>query len=108
MTNRSVVKVIIFSLITCGIYAIYWTYVSTEELNRQERENPLTNYIISILLSFVTCGIYGIYWWFKFFKKVDTVTGEENFLVNFILMIFGLSIVSMAIAQNSFNNSSNK
>ena len=106
MTNRSIVTVIILSLVTCGIYTIYWTYVSAQELNNKESENPLTNYIIAILLSVITCGIYGIYWWFKFYKKVDSVTGEDNFLVNFILMFFGLSIVSMAIAQNSFNNSS--
>ncbi len=104
MTKRNVVTVIILSLVTCGIYAIYWTYVTTQELNNREGNNPLTNYIVAILLSLVTCGIYGIYWWFMFFKKVDSVTGESNFLVNFILMFFGLSIVSMAIAQSSFNN----
>ena len=104
MTKRSIVTVIILSLVTCGIYTIYWTYVSAQELNNKESENPLTNYIIAILLSVITCGIYGIYWWFKFYKKVDSVTGEENFLVNFILMFLGLSLVSMAISQNAFNN----
>ncbi|MBE6136938.1 MAG: DUF4234 domain-containing protein [Erysipelotrichaceae bacterium] len=104
MQRRSIAGVIILSLFTCGIYSIYWFYVVAEDLNRREPEDPLMNYILAILVSIVTCGIYGIYWNYKFFKKLDKAVGEDNVVLNFILTLFGFSIVSQAIAQNSINN----
>ena len=32
MQNRNIVTVIIFSLITCGIYGLYWLWVTNEAL----------------------------------------------------------------------------
>lgn len=104
MSKRSVLSVVILSFITCGIYAIYWFYVSAKQLNEKQPEQPLRNYIIACLLSCITCGIYGIYWLYKFFKKLDEVTGESNLVLNLLLAIFTGGIVSMAIAQNSMNN----
>ena len=104
MKERSVVSVLLLSIFTCGIYDIYWTYVMAEDLNEREPEDPLMNYILSILLSIITCGIYGIYWLYKFYKKIDSVTGEDNFVLNFILSLIGLSLVSTCIVQNSVNN----
>lgn len=104
MTKREVFAVILLSLFTCGIYAIYWHYVTTEELNRVEPNYPLNNYILAIVFGIFTCGIYLIYWQYKFYKKVDIVTGESNMTINFVLSLLGLSIVSQAIVQNSINN----
>lgn len=104
MKERSVVSVLLLTIFTCGIYGIYWTYVMTEDLNEREPEDPLMNYILSILLSIITCGIYGIYWLYKFYKKIDSVTGEDNFVLNFILSLIGLNLVSTCIVQNSVNN----
>ncbi len=104
MTRREVISVILLTIFTCGIYAIYWYFITAEELNRVEHQEPLSNYIIAIVLGILTCGIYLIYWEYKFYKKVDSVTGESNMVINFILSLFGLSIVSQAIVQNSINN----
>ena len=47
MTKRSVINVILFSILSCGIYTIYWFYVTAEELNGEEStQEPLMNYII--------------------------------------------------------------
>ena len=35
MTKREVIAVILLSIFTCGIYAIYWHYVTAEELTAQ-------------------------------------------------------------------------
>ena len=103
MTKRDVFLVIFYTIITCGIYQIYWMYVTTEELNKKDQGEPLQNYIVALLLSIVTCGIYGIYWLYKFYRKVDVVTNENNYLLNLLLSLFCSGIVGMAIAQNSFN-----
>ncbi|MCR5113222.1 MAG: DUF4234 domain-containing protein [Acholeplasmatales bacterium] len=104
MTKRSIVTIIILSLITCGIYAIYWTYVTANELNAKDNtEAPLTNYIVAFLLGIITCGIYMIYWNYKFYVKADKALGTDSWIVNFILSILGLEIVSMALVQDSIN-----
>ncbi|HRF70546.1 MAG: DUF4234 domain-containing protein [Anaeroplasmataceae bacterium] len=103
MQNRSVVTVVLLSIFTCGIYSIYWFYVTANELNNEKPEDPLMNYILAILLGIVTCGIYLLYWDYKFYKKVDEVTGSNDAIVNFVVSLFLTSIVGMAIAQNSIN-----
>lgn len=104
MTERNIILVIIFSLITCGIYYIYWAYVTTEELNEEDNSTPdVMNYILALLLSIITCGIFMIYWNYTFYKKADAVTNSNNFLVNFILSILGFSIVSAVLIQSDIN-----
>ncbi|MCI5746008.1 MAG: DUF4234 domain-containing protein [Erysipelotrichaceae bacterium] len=106
-THREVALVVLLSILTCGIYSFYWFYVTTNELNENDKSTPeLMNYAIAFLLALVTCGIYGIYWNYMFYKKVDAATNEDNFLLNFLLSLFVTGIVPMAIVQNSLNNKS--
>lgn len=108
MQKRDVIVVILLSIITCGIYSIYWFYVTAESLNREDSNGePLMNYILAILLSIVTCGIFGIYWEYKFFKKSDVVTRQDNWIVSLLLSIFFTPIVGMAITQSAINNMTN-
>ena len=70
MKQRSFVTVILFSLITCGIYWIYYCYVLTEDLNKIGSEkvrdfNPSMNYLLVFLLSLVTCGIFNYFWLYQ-------------------------------------------
>ena len=37
LKNRSVALVIILSLVTCGIYGLYWIYVTAEALENNGR-----------------------------------------------------------------------
>ena len=103
MKNRNILAVILFSIITCGIYQIYWFYVTAEGLNSEEPNEPLTNYILAIIFGVLTCGIYSIYWLYKFFKKLDSVLGEDNFILNFLLSILCTPLIGAAIAQDSIN-----
>ena len=62
--NRSFWVYLLLSIVTCGLYSIYFWYVYVEDLNTifygDGEDSP--NYIIVLLLSWVTCGIYGVYW----------------------------------------------
>ena len=76
--NRSLLKYLILSLITCGIYSIYFMFLMTDDINTicegDGEDSP--NYIIVLLLSFVTCGIYH---WFWIYKQANRLyyAGEE-------------------------------
>lgn len=65
-SNRGLVKFILLSFITCGIYAIIAYYKITEDINTICRpyDNKTTmNYLVAtLLLGPVTCGIYPIIW----------------------------------------------
>ncbi|MFQ9511115.1 MAG: DUF4234 domain-containing protein [Lachnospiraceae bacterium] len=65
--DRSLVILILLSIITCGIYGIIFWYQYTEDINRACEGDGMDspNYIVVILLSFITCGIYQFYWYYK-------------------------------------------
>lgn len=65
--HRNFWTMFLLSLITCGIYGIWFWYKMVEDINEicdgDGKKSP--NYIIVLLLTIVTCGIYGIYWWYR-------------------------------------------
>ena len=58
--ERSSVQVVVFSILTCGIYALYWVYKTSEEL-RDATGDPSINPSVDVLLSVVTCFAWMIY-----------------------------------------------
>ncbi|MBQ8823870.1 MAG: DUF4234 domain-containing protein [Ruminococcus sp.] len=112
--NRSIGLCILFSIITCGIYGLYWLYKLTEETNYLSGDTNATSGGIVIILSIVTCGIYGWYWLYKQGERIDRIKTMHNMppsnssLVYLLLGIFGLAIISYAIMQNEINNFATK
>lgn len=72
--QRSLLTYVLLSIITCGIYSIYFWYVFAEDMNTlcQGDGEETTNYIVVILLSIVTCGVYGFYWMYKLGNRLQT------------------------------------
>lgn len=52
LTKRSIVAVIIFSLLTCGIYAIWWTYVTCDALQRQGQKTAIPPILTTLMMLF--------------------------------------------------------
>lgn len=103
--KRDLVKAIIFSIITCGIYGIYWFVCLTNDMNRLTGNENDTNGGTSFLLSLVTCGIYTYYWAYKMGSKRDTLDGINNnsSILYLLLTFFGLGIVVYALMQDAIN-----
>lgn len=59
MTRRDLVVVALLTIFTCGLYALYWQYKTTDELKAVTGKD--LNPGLEVLLSFVTCGIFSIY-----------------------------------------------
>lgn len=79
MKKRSPVLVLLFSLITCGIYYLYWYVVTTNEIEH-ELKNPdgsCKSGGMTILFMIITCGIYTFYWWFKQGKRKKEVVSKD-------------------------------
>ena len=102
---RSIPAALILSIVTCGIYFLYWMYMINNEVNELAQDPMAPSGGIVILLSIVTCGIYSWYWYYKMGEKCDYITqsnGSSN-VIFLILGIFGLGIVSVALMQDSVN-----
>lgn len=108
LTKREIAVSIILSIITCGIYSIYWFIVMTDEANKVSGDRG-TSGGVAFLLTLVTCGIYGIYWNYKMGQKLylagRTYNKDiaDNSVLYLILSIFGFSIISYCLIQNDLN-----
>lgn len=108
--NRNIALCIVLSIITCGIYGIYWLVCLVDDLNVASGRTGDTSGGVVFLLSLVTCGIYGIYWMYKAGEKVAYIkqrnTGEvdsSSSVLYLILGIVGFGIVAYALIQSELN-----
>lgn len=58
--KRNIAVCIILSIVTCGIYGIYWFICLNNDTNTASNTFG-TSGGVAFLLTLVTCGIYGIY-----------------------------------------------
>ena len=106
--ERSIVTSVIFSIITCGIYGIYWFITLTDDANIVSEEND-TSGGLAFILSLITCNIYGIYWAYRMGQKIHAAGGKRNIAVGdnavlyLILQFLGLGIVNYCLMQNELN-----
>ncbi len=60
LTRRSPITVVVLSLVTFGLYALYWLYVTTEELAQETGHGDLSP-TMDVLLAICTFGLWGMY-----------------------------------------------
>ena len=107
--KREVPVAIILTLITCGIYGIYWFIKLNDEINALNGDVNDTSGGMAFLFSLISCGIYGIYWMYKMGDKLDNIAVNHGMaqssrgIVYLVLSIFGLGIVSYALMQDTVN-----
>lgn len=103
--QKSIPMCIILSLVTCGIYTLYWMVTLTEDVNTLSGESK-TSGVMVLVLSLVTCGIYSWYWLYTQGDKIDRLkgsAGSNSAILYLILCLIGLGIVAYGIMQNEIN-----
>lgn len=108
LPERNIVVCILLSLITCGIYGIYWFIVMTDESNMVSDEQTASGGT-AFLFTIITCGIYFYYWNYKMGQKLHQAGQKynkpigDNSIVYLLLSIFGLGIINYCIIQSDLN-----
>ena len=106
--NRNIAVCIILSIITLGIYGLYWFVVMTDESNALAPNNATTSGGKALLLTIVTLGIYGIYWVYKLGNKMSEMgAGSDQGILFVILTLVGLGIIPTCMAQAEINKHAN-
>lgn len=110
--QRNIALCVVLSIVTCGIYGLYWFIKLTDETNMVAPPNPAgkpyTSGGIALLLMIVTCDIYGIYWAYKQGEKLDGAKAARGLptssqaVVYLILQLF-MPIIGWAMMQSQLN-----
>ncbi|CAI3432243.1 DUF4234 domain-containing protein [Enterococcus cecorum] len=113
VTKRNFVVSILLSLVTCGIYSLYWMVMLNDEIHNiyesmypEDLSTTRVSGALLLVFTFITCGIYSFYWYYKMGTLCNKISkNSSNFdLIFLILAIFQLPIVNMCIMQNIENN----
>ena len=111
---RDIAIAIILSIVTCGIYAIFWIISLANDANKVSDRPTDTSGGMVALLIIITCGIYGFYWNYKMGQKIHEAgqrynkSISDNSVLYLVLSLFGLQIVNYALMQSDLNKFSNK
>ena len=106
--ERNIAMCIILSIVTCGIYGLYWVVCLQDDTNALVGEYK-TSGVMVLILSIVTCGIYGLYWAFKMGEKIDRIKQSRGIpssnsgVLYLILYLVTGGIVSDALMQYEIN-----
>ena len=95
MQHRDPIMVILLSIITFGIYSLFWYVTTKNEMNAKGAQIPT---VWLIIIPFVN-----IWWYWKFSEGVEIVTNKGMETVIAFLLIYLLGVIGEAIIQNELN-----
>jgi len=87
--------VYLFSIITLGIYAIYWSVQTKEDINSKGAGIP-TAWLIIV-------PIANIYWLYKYCEGFATKIKKDNNTLLWFIVGFLVGIILPAIVQSELN-----
>ena len=109
MKKRNIALCVIFSIVTLGIYGLYWFVQITNDVNELANPEKKTSGGVSFLLTLITCNIYGIYWAYKMgglLDKAQTDRGmpAQNRAVVYLILELVIAPVGWILMQNTINS----
>ena len=100
---------IVLSVLTCGLYNIYWNYVQFKAMNELLGRHEY-DFVKWAVLTLVTCGIYHIYYEYKMGSDLYAYLRERGHQVNpnvqilgAVFAFLGLTVITDAIYQHELN-----
>lgn len=100
---RNIVTAIILSIITCGIYGIYWTIMMTREAVsvKDATDSAVLEILLMLFLPFV--GFMMVEKKFSEGLAAQGIPHQDNSVLYLILGLVGLGIVPMCMIQSDLN-----
>jgi len=102
MKKRSIGMMILFTIITCGIYLIYWYVVFQVALKEKTGDGYGAG--MHMVASLFTFGIYYIYWQYAAGKRLQKAgCKSDNSILYLIFPFVGLGWINPYIMQSQMN-----
>ncbi len=101
--ERNIVTCILLTLVTCGIYGLYWIFMMTKEAVsvKDPSDSAILELVLMYLLPFV--GIYLVEKKFAEGCAAKGIEHKDNSILYLILAFFGFGIVGLCMLQNDLN-----
>ena len=101
MKHRGIGMMILLSIITLGIYTIYWQCSFQGQLKEKTGDGfgPVAHFFMCI----ITFGIYTIYWNFAAGKRLAKLNAGDNSILYLVLTLVGFGWINMFLMQNEAN-----
>ncbi|MBE6567645.1 MAG: DUF4234 domain-containing protein [Ruminococcaceae bacterium] len=97
MKPKSIPLALVLSIVTCGIYAIFWFVSLTNDTNALAVTKTAGGWK-AILFSILTLGIYTYYWAYKLGVKDGEISGRASRGVLYLVLSFiGVGFIVAAI-----------
>lgn len=102
MKYRSLVAMIILSIITLGIYTIYWQCSFQNQLKDQTGKG--FGGVGHFFMCLITFGIYPLYWNYAAGKRLVMLNVKSDYaIIYLILALVGFSFINMLLMQHQAN-----
>lgn len=113
MTRRDAWVPPLLTLVTCGLYYLYWQYVTTAELRDATGRDDL-NPAVDLLISLLCCGVWSIYVQYRNMQVVHEVYAsrgqahEDKSTIVLLLHLFSVfngftTFVAIMFVQDELN-----
>ena len=106
---RSIVLSLILTILTCGLYDLYWNAKQMRTMNGLLGREELS-FWTWLLVSIVTCGLFHLYYEYKMglalveIQEKYALRVDRNLpIISLLLSVFGFPFVVDAIHQNEIN-----
>ncbi len=103
LENRSIVKCIILTFITCGIYGLIWAWKMGKEAVKVKDIND-DGTLEAVLIMFIPCvGFFLAERKFAEGCELRGIPHNDNSILYLVLGLFGLGIVDYCLMQSELN-----
>ncbi len=101
--NRNIVTAIILTLVTCGIYGIYWAIMLAKEAVsvKDPNDDGILEIVLMLFLPFL--GFFLAEKKFAEGCQMKGIPHSDNSILYLILGLVGLGIVNFCMMQNELN-----
>ena len=93
--KRNIVSIYLLSIITFGIYSIYWEVKTKDEINSLGADIP-TAWLLIV-------PIANIYWLYKYAEGYSEKVKKDNNGILWFIVFWLISIIMPAIVQSDLN-----
>lgn len=100
ITQRNPVVVLVLTLVTCGLYGLYWFWVTRDEINSLGGDVPHP-----ILIIIPIANLYFLWKYSECLAK-NVIQKEDSKIMYFLLFIV-IGIVGIFLAQTELNKRAN-